>query len=193
MVNGFNKADYLISAVPFFLFLFLTICNRRERWSFSLKRKKTTRWGVPEQECLISCEWGFVCFMACTSLKFDDCRFHWGKENRGAFCCTESNPQYMGIYGYSDAMETRSKAVPVLLLLNSLACVLQIILVHDTFSCVLVCSFIWNQIKSFMLLAAVVEIICEFQIWSKILSDLFFLVCHFYFYFWFSTLSHMVF
>jgi hypothetical protein len=39
-------------------------------------------------------------------------------------------------------METRSKAVPALLLLKSLSCVLKIILVDDTYSCVLGFSFI---------------------------------------------------
>lgn len=86
------KLINLMSAV-----LSFTICNRRERWSFSLKPKKTTRWGVPEQECLISYEWGFVCFIACTIVwSLMHCRFHWGKESRGAFCCTEGNPQMCG-------------------------------------------------------------------------------------------------
>lgn len=46
---------------------FSVICNRREKWSFSLKQRRTTRWEGPGQESPISCDDGKL--FACVTCK----------------------------------------------------------------------------------------------------------------------------
>lgn len=65
----FNYLIYLLEVVSFKALYYLVkmfVCyincrvdccfGRRERWSFSLKLKKTIKWEVQEQECLTFCE-----------------------------------------------------------------------------------------------------------------------------------------